>query len=185
MPRLSLDKQEKFANYLANGYTQVAAYREAGYTAKNSAAAANASKLANDPHVKIRIEELKNRHEEKAATSVAPPLPMKPRHDGQDIDISWFNREYIQLLNMAKEGEMIKEAMAILKDMAELNKIRPEKTEEDNKNNRTLPNYASSNMAPQVNISLIDSKSKEDGGMSLGPYAIEISDPATHSNEDT
>lgn len=178
MARLSAEKQEKYANYRANGFTQMAAYKEAGYTCKNSTAAANASKLDNTPEVQARIEELKISAAEKAAKSVAPPLPLKKEKPHGEIDLDWFNNEYIQLLNLAKTNEDVKNAVAILKDMAELNKIRPEpEPTNNNNNNRMLPsNDKSSHMGGQVKISVFDKESSQDGRSSNGFVEITIPD---------
>lgn len=184
MGRLRTDKQEKFATYLANGYSQVAAYKEAGYLCKNSTASANASKLANDEDVMKRVEELKIKAAEKALTSTAPPLPLK-KDKTVDVDLDWFNREYIQLLNMAKESQDLKNAVAILRDMSELNKIRPEPEADNNTNrNRMLPSNDKSNLGNSVKISIFDKESSDNGGTSNGFVEITVPDPDPVSDSD-
>jgi predicted Mrr-cat superfamily restriction endonuclease len=142
---------------------------------RNSTASANASKLANSDDVIKRVEELKIKKAEKDAMSVAPPLPLK-KQKVVDVDLDWFNREYIQLLNIAKENQDVKNAVSILKDMAELNKIRPE-PEDKNNNNRMLPSNDKSNMGNPTYIQIVNQKSETDGGSSDRPFEITFADP--------
>ena len=187
MPRLGPEKQERFATYIANGYTQIAAYKEAGYTCKNTTAAANASKLASTPEVRARIEELQMKTSDMAALSTAPPLPL--RHDDPDqvIDLTWINREYVSLLNKAKINDDIKNAAAILRDMAELNKVRPLQKSDEN-NNRTPLHAQLPHMGTQVAISVFNQDSDRNGRSSDGFVAISIPDeefvPISYSEPD-
>jgi phage terminase small subunit len=184
MARLGVDKQEKFANYLANGYTQMAAYKAAGYTCKNSTAAANASKLANSEDVLERIKELEELKIAKAAMTTAPPLPIK-KEKNVELDLDWFNKEYVDLLAIAKKNEDVKNAVSILKDMAELNKIRPEpEPQNTTNNNRMLPSNDKLNMGGQVKISVFDKESTGDGGTVNGFVEITIPDPDTIPDSD-
>jgi hypothetical protein len=167
-----------YANYLANGYTQLAAYKAAGFTCKNAAAAANASKLANSPEIQTRIQELKMKTAEKEALSTAPPLPIR-KSDSQEIDLDWINREYVKLLNKAIEMDDLKMGTVILKDMAELNKVQPDPAPNNN-NNKMLPsNDKYPNMERPISIQVINHESSQDGGSSSRPFAIEIPDPDT------
>ena len=185
MGRLSIDKQEKFASYLANGYTQVAAYVASGYSSKGSTAAANASKLANDEDVMKRIEELKIKAAERNAMSEAPPLPIGKRKGHGDIDIDWINNEYIALLNKAKEIDDIKNAVIIVKEMSELNNVRPEPAPDNNINkNRMLPSNDKSNMGSKTFIQIVNQESKNDGGGSNGFVEITIPDSDSISDGD-
>ena len=184
MGRLRTEKQEKFANYLANGYTQVSAYKEAGYLCKNSTASANASKLANDEDVMKRVEELTIKAAEKALMSTAPPLPLK-KEKVVEVDLDWFNQEYIHLLNLAKKNEDLKNAVAILRDMSELNKIRPEPEADNNTNrNRMLPSNDKSNVGSSLKISIFDKESSGNGGTSNGFVEITVPDPDSVSDSD-
>lgn len=188
MARLSSDKQERFANYLFGGYTQIAAYKEAGYTCKNTTGAANASKLANSPEIKARLEELAMKKAEKEALSTAPPLPLRKESGHGTIDLDWINREYISLLNKAKEIDDLKNAVSIVKEMAELNKVRPEPAT-DNNNNKMLPqNDKLPYMGPQVAISVFNQESSVHGRSSDGFVEISIPDaefvPISNSDAD-
>lgn len=172
MARLQIERQEKYASYRANGYTQMAAYKAAGYTCKNSTAAANASKLDSDPDVRARIEELSAKALEKANSLAAPPLPQKKlAGDGQEVDLDFINREYLAFLTIAKEEKDLKNAAVLLKDLAEINKVRPEKSEGNNNDNK-LPH-----LGPQVAISFVNQESSASGRASDGFYAIELPNP--------
>lgn len=171
MPRLSNERQERYASYRANGYNQMAAYKAAGYSCKNSTAAANASKLDSEPDVQDRIKELSEKAVSVAATSTAPPLPQKKLPgDGQEVDIDFINREYLAFLAIAKEEKDLKNAAILLKDLAEVNKIRPEKSEGHN-NDSKLPH-----MGPQVAISVFNQESSNHGRNGDGFLAIELPD---------
>jgi hypothetical protein len=174
MARLSSERREKFANYVANGYTQIAAYKEAGFTCKNTTAAANASKLASTPEVAARIEELKLKAAEKDMLSVAPPLPLR-KVDHEEIDLDWINREYVKLLNKAISLDDLKNGAIILKDMAELNRVSREPPQNNN-NNKMLLSNDKLNMERPINIQVINNESSQDGGGSSRPFAIEIPD---------
>lgn len=180
MARLSNERQEKFANYIANGYNQMAAYKEAGYSCKNSTAAANASKLKSDPMVAARIAELEQKGQIRAEASTAPPLPIRKPKDNGEIDIEWFNTEYISLLNLAKEAQDIKNAVTILRDMAELNKIRPEPETTNNNNNKNglLPsNDKFPQLGNQTYVQIINQESSKDGRSLDGLIAINLPEP--------
>jgi hypothetical protein len=178
MARLSSDRREKFANYLVNGYNQIAAYKEAGFTCKNTTAAANASKLANTPEVVARIQELKMKAAEKEMLSVAPPLPIR-KPDHEEIDLDWINREYIKLLNKAIVLDDLKNGAIILRDMAELNRVGREPAHNNN-NNKMLPsNDKLPQLERQINIQVINKESSHDGRSSPRPFAIEIPDSDT------
>jgi len=176
MARLSIEKQEKFATYIAAGYTQMSAYKEAGYACKNSTAAANASKLMSEPTVAARVEELKIKAAEKGAMDTAPPLPLKKVEDAA-VSLEWINNEYIAFLNIAREEKDLKNAAILLKDMADINKVRPEP--EEKTTNRMLPTNDKSNLGSQTFISIINQKSENNGGSIDGLVPINL--PETSS----
>lgn len=71
MPTLDRPLQERFAIYIAQGCSHREAYLKAGYetkTVKNIQA--NASKLANQPHVKRRIIELQQKQAQRIGITV-------------------------------------------------------------------------------------------------------------------
>lgn len=63
MPPLNNSKQERFCIEVASGCSLVDAYHKAGYS-KNTNSRSNSCKLAKQPQIKYRLDELKLRREE-------------------------------------------------------------------------------------------------------------------------
>jgi hypothetical protein len=70
MPRLRVNRHERFAREIAALSPLATAYREAGYGGDPRWHAYNASRLANRPHVKARIDELREQFEQLSAIHV-------------------------------------------------------------------------------------------------------------------
>lgn len=71
MPVLANARHERFAQGVANGQPASKAYEAAGYKARGTSAATNASQLLREsPAVRARIEELKQRGAERAEISI-------------------------------------------------------------------------------------------------------------------
>lgn len=63
MPPLNNSKQERFCIEVASGCSLVEAYHRAGYS-KNTNSRSNSCKLAKQPQIKYRLDELKKRRED-------------------------------------------------------------------------------------------------------------------------
>lgn len=89
--KLSNPKHEEFALLLAKGVKQGHAYVKAGYT-KNDPAA---SRLAKDPKIADRVEELKNEVAVKIKEAIDAPTPEKwETLKDMGIDMAWCAQQY-------------------------------------------------------------------------------------------
>ena len=99
MPILSNPRHERFAQELAKGKSNTAAYIEAGFRAKANSAAVNANKLLKHANVSARVAELLEKRDEMARKATEKAT------ERLSIDREWVMAELIEIAQAAKSSE--------------------------------------------------------------------------------
>lgn len=106
-------QQQKFADLILSGESQIDAHKKAGYKGKNdNARAASASGIIRNPNVSAYL----NSQAQKAAEEV-------------QIDLQWLIREAVDTYRKAKKDAAYGPAFTGIKEIGILTKHRVEKTE--------------------------------------------------------
>jgi hypothetical protein len=112
---MALDgRKERFAQLIAAGSSQTAAYKAAGYKGEGSTARSGAARLAAREEVKYRIKELQDRHllelRERQADAAAEA----------GIDVEWLQKKGMELYNRAMEDQDYSAASQTLERIAKI-----------------------------------------------------------------
>lgn len=106
MARKDEQKRERFCQLLADGMNQVEAYGAAGYRQS----ASGASRMANEPEIRARVEELRQEHWA-ARNGLAGDDPRS---------IVWLGHAYFELYHAARRARKYNEALKAVENIAKL-----------------------------------------------------------------
>jgi phage terminase small subunit len=117
MTKLS-EQQERFCQFVIQGFTQTEAYKRAGYKSKDEhAAGANASRLIANDRIAQRIAELR--------------APVAKR---AEVTLAYLQKRALRLLNKAEKAQQFAAANGALKELGILSGERVERSERTNRN---------------------------------------------------
>lgn len=130
MPVLEHEKHESFALGLAKGQKQKEAYVNAGYAANDSAA----SRLAQSPVIKERVEELKNEiFQRMNAVANSPNEETVGSLQEMGLTIEWCAAQFKEIYQNALSDGQYAPANAAVKNIQSLIEVRSAGVQEDDK----------------------------------------------------